>query len=41
MAAAPSGEGLDFLAALLDGESPEALRQLTMSVLLHDFAWSS
>lgn len=36
MAAAPSGEGFDFLAVLLDGESPEALPQLTMSVLLHD-----
>ena len=35
MAAAPNDVGFAFLAALLDGESPEALPQLTMSVLSH------
>jgi len=35
IAAAPNVEGFVFLAALLDGESPEALPQLTMSVLSH------
>jgi hypothetical protein len=35
MAAAPNVEGFAFVAALLDGESPEALPQLTMSVLSH------
>lgn len=36
MAAAPNDGGFAFLAALLDGESPEALPQLTMPVLSHD-----
>ncbi len=35
MAAAPNDEDFVFLAALLDGESPEARPQLTMSVLSH------
>ena len=35
MAAAPNVEAFALLAALLDGESPEARPQLTMPVLSH------